>query len=184
MWLLLPIMISIACVVGNYLIKNENHKKSLNYPVVPGDIHWTVKSTLVIGGSSGIAGILASLLGIGGGMIMSPLMLELEVEPRVTAATSAVLVLFTSLSSIVQFATSGHLQWDYIALFSCCGFFSSLLGQTILSLLVQKYKKKSFIVFAVVVVILTSAILLVVTGIMDLSTKFKSGVYMGFNSLC
>lgn len=48
-----------------------------------------------------IAGILASVVGLGGGIIYTPLLLELGVHPKVTSSTSLLLVLYTSLSNSI-----------------------------------------------------------------------------------
>jgi uncharacterized membrane protein YfcA len=45
----------------------------------------------------------AGLLGIGGGTILGPLLLELGLHPIVSTSTSNFLVLFTSSSTSIQF---------------------------------------------------------------------------------
>jgi len=50
-----------------------------------------------------LSGILAGLLGIGGGLILGPLLLELGLHPIVSTATTNFLVLFTSSSTSIQF---------------------------------------------------------------------------------
>jgi len=47
--------------------------------------------------------MLAGLLGIGGGTILGPLLLEIGLHPVVSTATSNFLVLFTSSSTSIQF---------------------------------------------------------------------------------
>mmetsp|Transcript_11577 Transcript_11577/g.21219 ORF Transcript_11577/g.21219 Transcript_11577/m.21219 type:complete len:88 (-) Transcript_11577:213-476(-) len=63
------------------------------------------------------AGVSAGLLGIGGGMVQSPLMLEMGMLPEVQRATSATMILFTASSAALQFlaagAFPGSLQYDY-----------------------------------------------------------------------
>ena len=43
-----------------------------------------------------ITGILSGMLGIGGGIVMGPVMLQLKVRPEVSIATSSTMVFFTS----------------------------------------------------------------------------------------
>lgn len=95
--------------------------QELNYRYAEGDIRWTIKRTTIIASISLGAGVLASLLGIGGGKyvslliqrlfmahaspvgaILSPVMLELGVPPSVTAATGSFMIArctFSPLSS-------------------------------------------------------------------------------------
>ena len=49
------------------------------------------------------SGCMAGLLGIGGGLILGPLLLQLNIHPMVSTATSNFLVLFTASSTSIQF---------------------------------------------------------------------------------
>jgi len=187
-WLLtllaFPPLIMFTVAYGWYLIRRDYLKRDLCYPFKLGDIRWSPKVTLKIGSVSFLSGVLASLLGIGGGMIISPVMLELGVLPEVTAATSSFMILFTSLSSTAQFLVAGTLQYDYAVWFSIVGLISSFVGQTLLNHLVKKYKKKSYIIFAISIIIVGSTILLGITGIIDVVKNIKQKQSMGFQSLC
>jgi len=50
-----------------------------------------------------LSGIIAGMLGIGGGMIITPLMLELGFDMKITRTTSNLLLIFTSLLSLFYF---------------------------------------------------------------------------------
>ena len=50
------------------------------------------------------AGMGSGLLGIGGGMILGPLLLDLGMSPKVSAPITHFAVLFTSSMSVIQFA--------------------------------------------------------------------------------
>jgi len=47
-----------------------------------------------------LAGTLAGMLGIGGGMVINPLLLELGMKPTVVASTTGFTILFTSSLSL------------------------------------------------------------------------------------
>ncbi len=61
---------------------------------------WTNKSTAVVASIAFVAGVISSLLGIGGGMVLSPIMLELEVLPEITASTSSFMIVRKETSMI------------------------------------------------------------------------------------
>ena len=61
---------------------------------------------------SACAGVLAGLLGIGGGLVKGPLLLELGMRPQAAAATSGFMVLFTASSTTLQFLLAGALRAD------------------------------------------------------------------------
>jgi uncharacterized membrane protein YfcA len=181
---IIPILLLITLAVAYYLIKQEYKKQRLHYKFVKGDVRWTPNYTLIISALSLGAGILSSLLGIGGGMILSPMMLEMQVLPEIVAATSTYMILFTSLSAVVQFAVLGRIIWDYAGVYCVIGFISAIVGQSVLSYIVKKYNKTSIIIFCIVAVIGCSVILLGVTGIMRFADQVSHGAYLGFNPYC
>lgn len=67
---------------------------------------------LIVGGL--VAGTLAGLLGIGGGVIMVPLLVSLGFEPVVAVGTSTVAIIITAVAGTVQNARMGYWQLDKI----------------------------------------------------------------------
>jgi uncharacterized membrane protein YfcA len=53
-----------------------------------------------------IGGVISGSLGVGGGIVMAPLMLELGVDPKTTASTSNFLIMFTSSAGVFLFILS------------------------------------------------------------------------------
>ena len=60
-----------------------------------------------------MSGCLSAMLGIGGGLIISPLLLEIGLHPLIASSTSNFLVLFTSSSTSIQFSLFGMVKQDY-----------------------------------------------------------------------
>jgi len=179
-----PILFFITGIVVWYLVNLEKRRSNLHYKFFQGDIRWTPSNTLITSLLSLGAGILSSLLGIGGGMVLSPVMLDLKVLPSVTAATASYMILFTSIASSVQFAILGRVLWDYGGVFTVMGFLSAFVGQTVLNLLVKKYNKKSCIILFIVIIIGLSTLLLGVSSGIDVAEQIKNDAYMGFSSYC
>ena len=67
-----------------------------------GDIHWTRRAALIYPTYAVFAGVFGGMLGIGGGMILGPLLLELGMIAETTAATSGMAVFLTSASATIQ----------------------------------------------------------------------------------
>ncbi len=65
-----------------------------------------------------VIGMLAGLLGIGGGFLFVPLMMALGYPTKKAAATSAFVVIFSSFSGFVGHVAEGHFNWPLMAL-SC-----------------------------------------------------------------
>ena len=97
-----PCLFIITFFIARTNMKNYNRKLELKWIPAEGDIEWDSKKSIIYPAVSALSGLLGGLLGIGGGMIVSPLLLELGVLPRVASATSALAVLMTSSSSTFQ----------------------------------------------------------------------------------
>jgi uncharacterized membrane protein YfcA len=69
----------------------------------------SLRKRLIIGAAVGIlAGFMAGLLGIGGGFIMSPLLMWMGYETKRAVATSAFAVTFSSFSGFAGHVAQGH----------------------------------------------------------------------------
>ena len=68
--------------------------------------------TLVLGGL--VSGMLAGILGIGGGSVLVPLMVSLGFTPINAIGTSSLAILLTSLSGSIQNWRMGYIDWRKI----------------------------------------------------------------------
>ncbi len=62
----------------------------------------------------GVAGYLSGLLGVGGGSLISPLMILLGFNPKKVAAITAFVVPFSSLIAFVSYAIMGTADWSLL----------------------------------------------------------------------
>ncbi len=83
----------------------------------------------------------AGLLGIGGGMIVNPLLLEFGTHPHVAAATSTLMVLFSSSSAALSFGFGGLLNLQFSLIFGLCCMGASLLGVLLVQRIVDRSGK-------------------------------------------
>jgi hypothetical protein len=86
------------------------------------------------------AGILAGSVGIGGGLLKVPLMLELGLAAEFAAGTGSLMVLFTSLSTVTQFIIFQRLGLLVALAFFMIGFLGSLIGSYCSRFLSEGYK--------------------------------------------
>ncbi|GAM21323.1 hypothetical protein SAMD00019534_044980 [Acytostelium subglobosum LB1] len=136
--------------------------------IIEGDIRYTRNAIILLAGLSVLAGVLASLLGIGGGMIKGPVLLAMGLSPDIVAATSSFMILFTSASSAFQYILLGKLALDYGLVYYLIGFAACFVGTQTLIWVVKKYKRRSYIVFLISCIIVISTILLVITEVIDM----------------
>lgn len=66
-----PVLLIAAAIVGRHLMHKHQRKVALNYSFAPGDVIWSLHNVLLVSGASFVTGVIASLIGIGGGMVVS-----------------------------------------------------------------------------------------------------------------
>lgn len=99
-----PFALATTYIVSRIIKSEYEYRKSIDYPYNNTDIKWDAPMIFVkFPLYSFLSGLMAGLLGIGGGLILGPLLLELGLHPVVSTATSNFLVLFTSSSTSIQF---------------------------------------------------------------------------------
>jgi len=74
------------------------------------------------------AGALAGLIGIGGGSVISPIMLLLGFNPKKTTTVTAFVIPFSSFSAFITYWAMGSVDWTLIAIVSVFGIAGATLG--------------------------------------------------------
>lgn len=128
-----------------------------------------------------LAGFLGGFLGIGGGLVMGPLLLEMGLIPEVSQATTAMFVLLSSSLGTVQFILLGKEMPYYAMWYAFWVAVSTIVGQMLSDYIVRVYKRVSFIVFAVSGVVLASAVMMVWVGSQDVMENWATGRNMGID---
>ena len=129
------------------------------------DLKLTIKVAIKLSIYGFFVGLLGSLLGIGGGIIVGPLFLKMKLDPTVSSYTSAFLAFFTAVSSSIQYAIWGQLVYDYSGLAIIFGIFGGLIGIYGILRYVRKYSKQSIIVLTLVFVLVLSCVSMIYSGV-------------------
>jgi hypothetical protein len=179
------VLVVITVLVANMLVKRTNLKKELGYDWDENDMLWSYKKVVVICLVSAAAGSGASILGIGGGSVIGPMMLAFKIRPEQTAATSSFILLFTSSISIVQFISNGMVDMPYGGILLLVSFVGSTTGVLVIKNLVDKYQRASIIVLAVAGILILSTVVIPIYGIYSTVTAILKGTgEFAFRSMC
>jgi uncharacterized membrane protein YfcA len=128
-----------------------------------------------------LAGFLGGFLGIGGGLVMGPVLLELGLLPEVSQATTALFVLLSSSLGTAQFVLLGKEMPYFVLWYTFWVAISTIAGQMMSDRIVRVYKRTSFIVFAVCGVVFMSAVMMIWVGASEVMDNIETGRNMGFN---
>lgn len=154
--------------------------------VEEGMLDWTPRTLWLYPVMSVVAGFLGGFLGIGGGIIMGPMLIELGMVPEANQATTACFVFLSSTLATIQFVVLGKTMPQYVAWFTTWVVLSTFVGQTGLDYLLKKYKRASLIVLSIAGITAASLIMMTLIGASDIYHDYFRGAYMGFSahSLC
>ncbi|KAM3355216.1 hypothetical protein ACQJBY_025791 [Aegilops geniculata] len=126
----------------------------------------SLKSHLVLICFFGVtAGFLGGLLGIGGGVIMGPLFLELGIPPQVSSATATFAMMFSSSIAVIEYYLLNRFPIPYALFFTCVAFIAAIVGQLVARKLINWLGRASFIIFVLSFMIFI--------GVIPLGTSFS-----------
>ncbi len=103
------------------------------------------------------AGLLSGILGIGGGGIISPLMLIVGFNPKKITAITAFVVPFSSFSGFLTYWAMGSVNWRIIAIASVAG----IIGATLGTVFMQKRLNAATVKKILAVILLVMAVKLI-----------------------
>ena len=145
---------------------------------------WTRATTLAVPALCFGAGVAAGMLGIGGGMLIGPLLLELGVEPLSVAATGAFVVLVADTSVAAQYGVLGLLPGPLGARLAATAFAATTAGQAAAERVIRATGRPALVTLVIAAVIALSTLATGAVAVRDLSDAMREGRPMGFRSLC
>ncbi|RLN54740.1 hypothetical protein BBJ29_008851 [Phytophthora kernoviae] len=183
-WLLIlvsfPFFMSVTIYFGMKISRFHTMLQASDYTYAKGDMIWTKHAVIKYPALCTAAGVAAGLLGIGGGMVKGPLLLEMGLLPLVSSATSSSMILFTSSATTIQFIILGTLSVEHALWHGMVGFVSGAIGQIGMTYLIKKYRKSALVIFLIAIFIGASGGVMGVLGVARIS---EIG-FGGFRSLC
>jgi hypothetical protein len=123
--------------------------------VLDGDLDLTKLSVFPIV-FAGCIGIIGTLIGIGGGILMGPLLFTLNVSPNMASATTALMGMITSASVLIQYIALQELDGAVSAWNMFIGFVEGLIGRYGAVWLLKFLRRESIIIGCVIVTIVLS----------------------------
>ena len=185
-------LIGISVLAGRRLVgKEEEHVHLADSPELEpadGDVRWLPHIAAAALARTLLAGIIAGLMGVGGGIVLGPMMLQLGMLPQVSSATTGTMVLLTSSCAATGFILSGVAPLHHSIVFGIVTMLGGCLGKHAFSHLVKKHGCASLIVLLLGGMIGLSMLAVATTGTLDLRRKLLAGTpveeVFAFHSLC
>jgi len=163
------------------LVDESEEKQSCGYLFAEGDVVWTRKTGTKLAVATVIAGIVAGLIGIGGGMVVGPILLELGFNPQVSSALTATNVLMSSSTVGMLVLMTGAAPIDEALFFAAICFLGAYFGKNFLGKLIKRLGKTSLIIFILGGVIFLAILAVIGQGILEIAS---SGIDLQFSQIC
>jgi len=146
--IILILFISFLLFSGFMFLFHKKKKKDTYKNDIP-----YVKLSLI----GAFAGLLSGMLGIGGGGIISPLMLMIGFNPKKITAITAFVVPFSSFSGFLTYWAMGNINWEILVIASVAG----IAGATLGTIFMQKQLNPQTVKKILAVILLIMAVKLI-----------------------
>jgi len=124
---------------------------------------WKCSDILMYQAMGVATGLLAGLVGVGGGLIFSPFFLVMGMDPAVAVATSSTCVLFTSSSTTLQYVFTDRVVMSLALVYGLVTMVASHIGTSLVHRLQDTFKGRSSYISAIVAVAVALSAVLALT---------------------
>ena len=168
--LLVLAAINIKNLRRDYRIKENN-----NYQFVKGDVAWNsqnIEKFILLGL---VGGVVSGLVGLGGGAIYTPLLMEFGIAPSIAGGTSMYMSVFATLSASILFMFQGFLIYEWALTLSISSVIGTVFGITIIGNLVKSSGRSSYLILLLAFVLSVSAFVIGTKGALNILDDIEEG---------
>jgi len=156
------VMIALYFAFAYMVIASEQKiKDTTNWVLHKDDIQQTAGFIALGFTISIVVGFFAVIIGIGGGLLLTPFLLNVGLFPQTIAFTGMYLTIMKNVVSVVIYIISGYMPIDYFLVMGIIIFIGVLFVEWRVAILVKKLGRQSLITFLFAFIILFSDILVI-----------------------
>lgn len=130
-----------------------------------------------------IAGIVSSMVGIGGGMITNPMFASMGLDPKESSSTSNFLIITTAIASTFLFSFAGQLNISFAIWVAIPCTISAFIGSFMILQYINRTKKNSILLVIMLYFLIASMIIILFKAIKGIKEQSISNIFT-FNSFC
>ena len=178
----------IFCIVITLYTKNLIQTQSKVRSIcatVKDDIDFNGKKLLQLLVVAFAGGWVAGALGLGGGAIFNPILLEMGLPAIVSSATGMYMIMFSTAASTAVFMINDMILYDYALWIGFWCFFGSVVGLIMLNKIMKKLNRQSPIIILLSFILGISALIVPIFGVIDfINLTDKGNNIWEFGSIC
>lgn len=165
-------------------VQTHLHKRKMLDPSFKSDVMDNVsKNIIYVVCIAVIAGIVSSMVGIGGGMITNPMFASLGLDPKESSSTSNFLIITTAIASTFLFSFAGQLNFSFAFWVAVPCTIAAFIGSFMILQYINRTKKNSILLVIMLYFLIASMIIIVFKAIGGLSSQSFGDIFT-LNSFC
>ncbi|TVU39441.1 hypothetical protein EJB05_12861, partial [Eragrostis curvula] len=180
----IPVAVAFTACIGHQKRKSHAHNGLNVDQASSAKMKLDVLPAYVFPVAALLTGVMSGLFGIGGGLLLNPVLLQIGVPPKTASATTMFMILFCASMSMVQFIILGVQGIMNALLYAATCFVASIVGLVAIEGAIRRSGRSSLIVFVVAVILALSAVVIACSGAVRVWAQYTSGQYMGFKMPC
>jgi uncharacterized membrane protein YfcA len=180
------LIVTIFIFIGNKVVLAEQRLKERCHWEYHPDEKIFNKAFITKGNFFGIiTGIVASMVGIGGGMITNPILMSQDFIPQVVSFTGMYLIVMNKIVSSTVFILSGLMPIDYLLFTGVILAIGVVIVEWKVAQVVKKFGRQSIISFLFVGIMSVALVLVLLVGFQTTKETLDNGDSLfGFKSYC
>jgi len=163
-WSLFSLFILVCLCLTFFIAKLLRQERELKlkhkYDFHESDIEITTKNLIKLMLFATLTGMAGASLGIGGGMIMNPLFLELGQMPSIASSTGMYIVMYSAGAITTQYVITNELLWDYALVCGLSTIMGTYFGISVINKIVKKTGRQSILILVLAILIVISVIVI------------------------
>lgn len=157
------------------IFREQDLKKEIGYDLDRKEIILSRKDFWFTVGYSGFTGMITTITGLGGGVLLNPWFSVLHISPVTASWTINFMVLLSKIAAVIVAVVGGQVLYSYVFFYGCLVALLMLVIENSVLIVVKKTKSQIMLPLGMIAILLTSFILNVYLTVHIWSEKEKAG---------
>lgn len=177
-------VLALAIYGSKSVLQKQKLKERLKWTFHPSEKKFTLKFIIKCNLFVFLIGIISANVGIGGGLVLTPLLLSYDYLPVVVSYTGMYMVVVNKIVSTTVFLLSGNVPLGYLLVFGTFLICGVAITECKLGTYIKKVGRPSIITFIFVGVVVTAMVLVCFSGYEKIWGSESSSEVWKFENYC
>lgn len=158
-----------TCAVGLYVYRflKSEIKSQTNPNIIHDDVELSTVNFFRFALLGCVTSVVSSWTGTGGGTIINPILLHLDIKPSIVTTTGCNFIWLGMLASFLNFAIFNQIQWFYAIMFSIPAIIGTCCGLYLYKYVLNVVGKQSHLVLVLILILIISIVMLLINIIIN-----------------